>query len=198
MNNDIRDYSPKEIKILDAAAALMAENTSAIGSLKVADIAAYAGIGKGTVYEYFSSKDEILQEAVIRFVTMRVEEEWAKAFAKPTFKECVYCAMEEMFASADSFCIWDLQLLSSLDKVSAETVFDSVKSFCLKRMSEMCRELLQRGVEEGLFPMPDLEVAGQAFVHLFGGFSLIMRVGDKNKYKDYMDRGYEMLIRSLQ
>ena len=32
-----------------------------LGDLKVSEIAEAAGIGKGTVYEYFASKDEILQ-----------------------------------------------------------------------------------------------------------------------------------------
>lgn len=199
MINDMsRELSPKEIKILDAAAALMEGNISSIGTMKVADIAAHAGIGKGTVYEYFSSKEEIIQAAIVRFVTLRVEEEWAKAFEKPSFRECVYCAMEEMFDSADSFCVWDLQLLYTLDRSTAENVFDSVKDFCMKRMSEMCLQLMQRGVAEGLFPMPSLEKAGQAFVHLFGGFSLMMRAGNKTDYKAYMDRGYDMLIRALQ
>lgn len=194
----IREFSPKEIKILDAAAALIAENSAAVGSLKVADIALRAGIGKGTVYEYFSSKEEILREAIVRFVTVRVEEEWEKAFSKPTFKECVYCAMEEMFSSADGFCVWDLQLLSALDRSTAESVFTSVKDFCMDYMTEKCGMLLERGVAEGLFPMPSMEKAGQIFVHLFGGFSLIMRIGSKEHYNEYMDRGYEMLIRALQ
>ncbi|MBR5328735.1 MAG: TetR/AcrR family transcriptional regulator [Firmicutes bacterium] len=198
MTDLLREFTPKEIKILDAAVALMAENTSAIGSLKVADIAAYAGIGKGTVYEYFSSKEEILREAIIRFVIIRVEEEWAKAFAKPSFKECVYCAMEEIFEPADGFCIWDLQLLSVLDGATAEDVFMAVKEYCLTRMGEMCKQMLNRGAEEGLFPETSVDKGGQAFVHLFSGLSLFVRVGNKADYKTYMDCGYEMLIKSLQ
>lgn len=198
MSNKLREYSPKEILILDAAAALLAENSISVSVLKVADIAAKAGIGKGTVYEYFSSKEEILREAIIRFVILRVEEEWARAYGMPTFKECVYCAMEEIFFSDDGFSVWDFQLLSALDPSTAESVFLSVKSFCEERMSEMCLLVTRRGTEEGLFPPVGVEKAGQAFVHLFCGLSLMMRAGEKERYKEYMDRGYEMLIRMLQ
>ena len=198
MSNAKREYSPKEVLILDAAAALLAENAASVGSLKVADIAARAGIGKGTVYEYFPSKEEILRESIIRFVTLRFEEEWARAYEKPTFKECIYCAMEELFFSDDGFCVWDLQLLSALDQSTAESVFLSIKSFCQQRVSEMCLLVTERGAKEGLFPQPDLEKSGQAFVHLFCGLGMMMRVGEKEQYKEYMDRGYEMLIRALQ
>ncbi len=48
--------------ILDSAYELFLEERYA--SAKIADIAARAGIGKGTVYEYFSSKEEILLEII--------------------------------------------------------------------------------------------------------------------------------------
>lgn len=193
-----RPLSPKEIQILDAAAMLLVENLSAIGSLKVADIAAAAGVGKGTVYEYFSSKEEILRDAVIRFVTKHIEEEWQRAFAQPTFKDCVYYAMNEIFSPSDGLCVWDLQLLASLDYSVMEEIIDFGKSYCLSRMREMCRQLMERGAAEGLFELPPMSRAEQAFVHLFGGFGLIMRFGDREKQKEYMECGYEMLLRAFR
>jgi AcrR family transcriptional regulator len=44
--------------LVDAACAVFAEKGYA--STRVADIAERAGVGKGTVYEYFSSKEELL------------------------------------------------------------------------------------------------------------------------------------------
>jgi AcrR family transcriptional regulator len=44
--------------LVDAAARVFAEKGYA--STRVADIAARAGVGKGTVYEYFASKEELL------------------------------------------------------------------------------------------------------------------------------------------
>ena len=54
MNDMERELLPKENRILEAAADLIGENHHAIRTLKVADIANRAGVGKGTVYEYFS------------------------------------------------------------------------------------------------------------------------------------------------
>jgi AcrR family transcriptional regulator len=52
---DLRDQ--KERAILEAAAAVFAER--GFRTTRVADVAARAGIGKGTVYEYFRSKEDL-------------------------------------------------------------------------------------------------------------------------------------------
>ena len=50
----------RETAISQAALELIAQGASP-AAMKVQDIAQAAGIGKGTVYEYFTSKEEILQ-----------------------------------------------------------------------------------------------------------------------------------------
>lgn len=52
------DKGNKRPRLVDAACAVFAEKGYA--STRVADIAERAGVGKGTVYEYFSSKEELL------------------------------------------------------------------------------------------------------------------------------------------
>jgi AcrR family transcriptional regulator len=51
----------KDILILDAALKQFTEKGFA--AVRIADIAKDAGVGKGTVYEYFSSKEELLLKA---------------------------------------------------------------------------------------------------------------------------------------
>ena len=48
----------KRPRLVTAATAVFAAKGYA--STRVADIAEHAGVGKGTVYEYFSSKEELL------------------------------------------------------------------------------------------------------------------------------------------
>ncbi|MGN0962864.1 MAG: TetR/AcrR family transcriptional regulator, partial [Clostridia bacterium] len=82
-----RELLPKESRILEAAAELIGENHHAIRTLKVADIANRAGVGKGTVYEYFSSKEEIIQKAVCLSIRRQMDEAWTAALSKGTFRE---------------------------------------------------------------------------------------------------------------
>lgn len=59
-----KKYSPKELDIFGGVVSLMQRGES-LYTLKVADIAAAAGVGKGTVYEYFASKEQIIAEAIL-------------------------------------------------------------------------------------------------------------------------------------
>lgn len=64
MISDWSDYSPKEVAAFHGLFHLAATGRR-FSDIKVQDIATEAGIGKGTLYEYFSSKDEILACAIL-------------------------------------------------------------------------------------------------------------------------------------
>ena len=57
------EYTPKEQAVFAAVLRLAGQGVDLAG-LKVQQIADEAGMGKGTLYEYFKSKDEILQGTV--------------------------------------------------------------------------------------------------------------------------------------
>lgn len=57
----------KKTAIYEAALSLIGEQRD-MSSIKIADIALRADIGKGTVYEYFSSKEQLIAEAIIYMV----------------------------------------------------------------------------------------------------------------------------------
>ena len=62
MNN--KDEAPKAIAVYDSVLYLLSTKSN-IAGIKVADIAQRASIGKGTIYEYFKSKDEIIVKAIV-------------------------------------------------------------------------------------------------------------------------------------
>ncbi len=59
-----KDYYPKAIAIYEAVLRLMKEKRN-ITAMTVSEIAREAGIGKGTTYDYFSSKEEIIAKSLI-------------------------------------------------------------------------------------------------------------------------------------
>ena len=61
MSPKLVDKAGKKQEILKAAMRIFAQN--GVGNTKMADIAVAAGIGKGTIYEYFRSKEDIFAEA---------------------------------------------------------------------------------------------------------------------------------------
>lgn len=62
-----KKYPPKEIAIFEAVMELF-EGGADLGSLTVAEITKKAGIGKGTAYEYFSDKEEMIAKALFYHV----------------------------------------------------------------------------------------------------------------------------------
>ncbi|MEG0857263.1 MAG: helix-turn-helix domain-containing protein [Romboutsia sp.] len=60
----VRKYAQKELLIFEGFKKIIDENSN-IENIKVSDIAKSAGVGKGTVYEYFKSKDEIIARSII-------------------------------------------------------------------------------------------------------------------------------------
>ena len=60
------DKNAKRKEILEAAARVFARDGFA--NTKISDVAALAGIGKGTVYEYFPSKDELFLQVCTELI----------------------------------------------------------------------------------------------------------------------------------
>ena len=87
----------KELAVYEAVCRLWHQGADLRG-LTVQAIAAEAGIGKGTVYEYFTSREEILGKAFLYEIDRsldRVEEKLAEA---PAFGE----KLNVLFAAADT------------------------------------------------------------------------------------------------
>ncbi len=94
------DKKEKRTQILDAATRVFAQKGA--GHTKIADIAEAAGIGKGTVYEYFHSKDEILAASFRYFIEAgaRVVEQRLYSLTDPLDRLRAYFhAWAEMFDS---------------------------------------------------------------------------------------------------
>lgn len=77
---DLRDRKMRAI--IEAAATVFAER--GFRSARVADVAARAGIGKGTLYEYFRSKEELFLAVFDSFATGTLEATLVRLEPRPT------------------------------------------------------------------------------------------------------------------
>jgi len=78
---------PEKVKAMFNAVIQMLHEEADLSNCKVSDITQKAGIGKGTAYEYFESKDDIIVAAVL--FTMNKVEKWLEKtiLTKETFAE---------------------------------------------------------------------------------------------------------------
>ena len=131
---------------------------------RVADIAAAAGVGKGTVYEYFSSKEELFF-AVFEWIDEQIRQRVDRATAEPP---TAYLQLRAMLEESAVIVAQHRELFSmNLDfwAASRGSAFED-------RFTDACRSvyskyrgivagLIRRGQEEGDF-RPDLDPDGVA------------------------------------
>ena len=110
---------PPKVEMMFRAVLDMVNEGNDINTMKVQDITKRAGIGKGTAYEYFSSKEELIGGAIdwnLRSEILGLQESVEK---ENCFREKIYCIlnfmedrvksqnnlMQMMGTTADSCCI---------------------------------------------------------------------------------------------
>lgn len=92
--------NPKVQALYRAVSELLEEGADAT-NLKVADIAARAGIGKGTTYEYFKSREELIIKAMLNRMYAYFKRVTEKTDAKEQFQEKVYVFLDSLFTASN-------------------------------------------------------------------------------------------------
>ena len=85
----------KIIAIYHAVEDIIAEGVD-LATMRVSDIAARAGIGKGTTYEYFTSKEELVVKAMIYLVDSMTKRILNNMERKDSFHDKFMLLLEEM------------------------------------------------------------------------------------------------------
>ena len=135
---------PKVAAMYQAVYDLLLEDVD-LTKVKVSDITSKAGIGKGTAYEYFESKEDIITGAICEYLnnlTRIVEERMDR-------KENFMDAMEYLFSIFEEFC-------GSKEK----NVFMKIALLCIASVHtefsvKLHLEFLRREQSEHKIPRPD-------------------------------------------
>lgn len=141
------------IDLFDAVDRLAAGGADAF-SLKVADIAAAAGMGKGTVYEYFSSKEELVCAAFIYRIRLHCENTLREIDSVDSFEEKCTVAFACLEKTLRSHYFLNSSIGSCpLDKLQTEE-FQShrrqVMQVSKQQMHHAVTSLYECGVREGI------------------------------------------------
>ncbi|MBP5529921.1 MAG: helix-turn-helix transcriptional regulator, partial [Lachnospiraceae bacterium] len=95
---EMENLPDKEVKIYAAVGELIKEGKDVM-SLTISEISNRAGIGKGTTYEYFESKEEIIFKALHYFVIDSLKVVLLKMLDEGSFKDKFYSVMDYMWDS---------------------------------------------------------------------------------------------------
>ena len=169
--------SPKEEQIFQAVIRLI-DGGKELSQLTVSEIAGEAGIGKGTTYEYFKSKEEILAKAILYDMALSFHRLESAMRKKKGFREkfrTILDFIEEHCREEKSFTRL-MQATQGTDRIPP-----AVKEEMSRYMPgpevfyEQIRNFIREGKEEGVFEQeqPDEWLAVALIGHL-GMFSMYM------------------------
>ena len=157
--------------ILDTAFELILENGYA--NTKIIDIANKAGIGKGTVYEYFKSKEALILELIDKRVRLDFAEVCQAMGQAPTCREKLtkYIQLEIETAEKYKTNVSDLQneFINNNNSISMD-VLNAVHSIVSSQF-EAIRDVIKDGVDSGEFRRVDPFTASVCFM---GSISLYL------------------------
>lgn len=149
----------KSQQILSSAIALFIEK--GYQSTKIIDIAEAAGVGKGTVYEYFTGKEELLLTVLENFVSKDFE----KVDAVIESKSCCYDQLLEYLRAHMRLMkkygsnLPDLtqQLLNPANKLSSEIIH--ILHGIMDHQFHLVRDILEKGQKSGEITTSNISLA---------------------------------------
>jgi AcrR family transcriptional regulator len=173
-------------KMLDAAARLF--GAQRFHEVRMEDIAAEAAVGKGTIYRYFSDKEELylsLLERSSRQIVDRINAVLARTAGARARIEALVDAVIAFFDEQPHL----LDLIQRAEVLRGPSFpWQQVRNEFGRRLQEVFRE----GKEEGEFVIRDPELAA---LMLSAGLRGVVRAGKRPRPRDLAHRIVEGLLR---
>ena len=149
----------KRLVFLDAAAEVFSRKD--FHAVLTDEIATEAGVGKGTIYRYFRTKDELY------FATlMRGFDQLSKAFPVPAPPECTPEDRIQRIAADVLKLFWNRRPFYMLLHRDEKLLLDRDRAVRRKRadLERIVQETIEKGVEAGAFRAVDSRVAANLFL----------------------------------
>lgn len=197
----------KVLMMYNAVVELINENRD-INFLKVSDITNRAGIGKGTAYEYFSSKEEIISEAMLYECRNRIIKLVQGVSDKVHFDEKIRYILDWIcdnriyhitFVRIFQTTEGSINIHDAIRKKVPESKIKELRD-CIKCQ---IRNLMNTGLEEHFFTETDEEKQELAFLTMILEYALVCNeIPNKGFFTmDKKEAGrfvYESMVKALQ
>ena len=171
----IVDKEAKKMEILHAAMKVFSQK--GVVKTKMIDIAVAGGVGKGTIYEYFRSKEEIFATAFSYFFeNMTTTISSAIEGEKNPLRQLqllVQKSFDAILHGGDDFPDIMMDFWAEGVRNKNEDVLQTVN---LKAMyaeyRKMVKQILENGINNGVFRPIDTQAAASVFIGSFDGIML--------------------------
>ncbi|MCR4956132.1 MAG: TetR/AcrR family transcriptional regulator [Lachnospiraceae bacterium] len=187
---------PQKVKKMFEAFASLMEQGADIHELKVSDITKEAGIGKGTAYEYFSSKEELISKAQLyyfneKFISMRESVEGAT-----TFEEAIELMCEKTEVFLDKRSGLEVMLRNAAREADADLCHRKTEDQAKEGLSGFFTSLAKKAVEEGSLKEKDPERISLVLLTELIGYGIAYAIREKTVEKKETDEAWKQKHRT--
>jgi AcrR family transcriptional regulator len=171
----IVDKETKKMEILHAAMQVFAQK--GVVNTKMIDIATTAGIGKGTIYEYFRSKEDIFASAYIYFFSMAksmVREGLSKEDDPPSQLSLVLnISLDAFMHLGEEYADIMMDFWAEGIRTKNQDLLDAIN---LKGIyadyRKMIQQILKQGIKKDVFKPMDTHSTAAVLIGAFDGILL--------------------------
>ena len=197
-------YSEKEIAIFNGVINLLKEGRNPY-QVKVADIANSAGVGKGTIYEYFGNKKEVIKKALLYNLNQEISALEERLRSKVSFKDQYYEVLASVRENIENkFSTFNILL--SVGKISdinlSQLERDLSQMGYFHRMAELLERMLTAGNQEGLIKKIEdgyyAHMVLKSSFYMFGEYISLPWIYKDISRESAMEYAYEMVLKSLR
>lgn len=197
-------YTDKELAIFNGVIDLIKRGAN-IYLVTVSEIAKASGVGKGTIYEYFRTKEEVISKAILYNMKREVEHAIERVEQKNNFKDRYYEALEIIVENFDNkFSTINLLLSTGNFNELYEYMIDEKHLIAAytSRIESIIDRLLLMGYEEGIITIEESQYYKRmVIISSIAGF--INYINNRERYLDIdtqkaMDLCYKMVIKALK
>ncbi len=189
--------SGKELAIYLAVIDLINEGAD-VSSMKVGDITAKAGIGKGTAYEYFQSKEEMVEKALGFYIMNQIMTVRVNVSGKEKFRDKFMSILDYMEENRDQIrpFLWIMRLKSQSVDISTLDTSSSSNSDMLTTISflvPLANWFLSFADAEGLISEKTEDFRISALLSQIVQFAFYLHLGgerDMDNLKEFIYQGF--------
>jgi len=171
----IVDKEARKAEILKAAISIFAKN--GIVNTKMSEIAATAGIGKGTIYEYFRSKEDIFAEAY-QTIFAGVERDIGEVLTsdlgpEDKLRKLMLISIEAFLGDGGDFAgimmsFWSEGIRNKDERIIG--IINLEEIYADYRL--MIASILDEGVRQGIFQVSDTRMTASVLIGAMDGIML--------------------------
>ena len=198
---------PEKVLLIYQAVPQMLKEGADINTLKVSEITERAGIGKGTAYEYFSSKEELITRALLFYIEKKVNDIENISESQNSFPDKIHAVLdyvEQNFDDIRGFCML-VRIGTGSYEISEplKNEYERLQeTFDCHRMDHLIDRMIEQGRQEGILTENNTFLCRMAFASQMMMYTAALlqqekadlNVPETEKLKTFV---YHALVKSL-